>query len=189
MKAILTIFLFLPSLVFAQGYATGFDGSQFEVDPAADCAVQPFRRGDDYWPWGLARPFPWKDIQGTWRAETVNGSYTYFSFAVVRSEKAAKQLRVVQYKNLESCEVMARGVGREYDNQINAQMTSKADGVSFRILMAAFDPKDLAEPVSCTGAVMGMSMIPFGPRTANKPYNMPLVKVSQRATCAPMLDK
>lgn len=175
-------FLFVAVLVL-QSSAWAWPSNYSEIENPCS-KLQP-TKGDDYWPWSLAIPFPWKDIQGIWKAEYENGATSYFSFTIVRRENEVKQLRVVQYLDLSSCEVISRGVGREFDKQINAQMNSK-NNMTFRILMAAFDAKSLpSNELSCSGPVMAMSLIPFGHGFLNRTYNMPLFKVANRTTCRP----
>lgn len=180
MKAMLRILIVAALMLQSSAWAQ----PNYYDDENPCSKLQPYK-GDDYWPWSLAIPFPWNDIQGLWKAEYENGSTSYFSFTVVRREKEVKQIKVVQYLDLNKCEVLARGVGREYDKQINAQMIS-ANNMTFRLLMAAFDASSLPkQQQTCSGSVMAMSLIPFGHGFLNKAYNMPLFKVANRTTCKP----
>lgn len=184
MKAMLRILFVLVFLLQTSAWAE----SNF-MDEENPCSkIQPYK-GDEYWPWSLAIPFPWKDIQGLWKAEFENGATSYFSLTVVRRDREVKQLKVVQYLDLDNCEVLARGVGREYDKQINAQMIS-SNNLTFRLLMAAFDANSLPkQQQACSGSVVAMSLIPFTHGFLNKAYNMPLFKVANRTTCKPLSMK
>lgn len=115
--------------------------------------------GDSWvpWPWGLEAPFPWKDIQGTWRVEDDN-FVTYFSLKVVR-EKTSKgrQLVVRQMDADGNCKIIATGVGYEAENIIRAQMTGKSG--PFRVSLRAFDTEDSPIPPKKSKFVMDQVMV------------------------------
>jgi hypothetical protein len=96
------------------------------------------------WPWTLARPFPWADIKGLWKAES-STMVTYFAFKVVREKTTGiKQLYVKQFDG-DTCQTIASGVGIERNQKVLAQMTSKS-GMVYRVQLTAFDEKDSPRP-------------------------------------------
>lgn len=98
--------------------------------------------GDSWvpWPFGFEVPFPWSDIQGTWRVQQ-GGYVTYFSFKVVR-EKTSKgrQLVVRQMDSDQNCKFVATGVGYESEKIIRAQMSGKSG--TYRLTLRAFKMDD-----------------------------------------------
>lgn len=163
--------------------------------------------GVDYFPWSLARPFPWKDIQGIWSSE-FNEVTTYFSFRVVRVGTNGKQLRIVRYNDLTSCFVLAKGTGHESNNQVNAQLVG-AEGRAFRMAVGSFNSEDLPKDLKCDSPVMGMRLSNFvnmGNRKFSNPHistgtmnapekvkfdlmSSPIYKISDKTSCKQLLDK
>ncbi|UXR65894.1 hypothetical protein EZJ49_06485 [Bdellovibrio bacteriovorus] len=96
------------------------------------------------WPFHLAQPFPWQDIQGIWKVE--QGDYvSYFALKVVRQKSTGvRQLQVKQFDG-ETCKVLATGVGHENHLKVLAQMTSKG-GAIYRVQMTAISQKDSPVP-------------------------------------------
>lgn len=158
--------------------------------------------GVDYFPWSLARPFPWKDIPGIWSAE-FNGIDTYFSFRVVRVGSTGRQIRIVMYDNLISCATLAKGIGHESNNQLNAQLVG-VDKRAFKLSVGAFDSTDLPMDMKCDSMVMGMRLSNFV-ETENKTLNSitklkrapnaaklmsaPIYKVSNKTVCKQVIDQ
>lgn len=94
--------------------------------------------GDSWvpWPFGFEAPFPWGDIQGTWRVQQ-GGYVTYFSFKVVRERTSkGRQLVVRQMDADQNCKFVATGVGYESENIIRAQMSGKSG--TYRVTLRAF---------------------------------------------------
>lgn len=116
---------------------TSFAEAEEHVMPASDDRWVP-------WPWTLAQPFPWADIQGLWKVE--QGDFTsYFAFKVVREKTTGlRQLQVKQFDG-DTCKVIATGVGIERNQKVLAQMTSKG-GTTYRVQLTAFSEKDSPIP-------------------------------------------
>ncbi|MDG0815105.1 hypothetical protein [Bdellovibrio svalbardensis] len=96
-------------------------------------------------PWNFknAQPFPWSDIQGTWKVEQ-DSFISYFSFKVIQQKNGVRQLKVKQYDG-ESCRLLATGVGIEKGQLVYAQMTSKS-GKIYRVSLTAFKRSDSPQP-------------------------------------------
>lgn len=138
----------------------------------------------DHFPWSLAKPFPWNDIQGTWVADD-NGAPMYFTFRIVRTAATVRQLVVVQYRDLKSCDIVAKGVGRQSYNQVRAQLVSR-QGEVFRMSLASFHASDLPVGMRCGPEMMGMSLftkedIQYG--TEEELIETPVFKVSASSVC------
>lgn len=123
----------------------GFKASADNFSSVVDEHVMP--ASDDRWvpwPWSLAQPFPWGDIQGLWKVE--QGDFvSYFAFKVVREKSTGiRQLEVKQYDG-DTCRVLATGVGIERNQKVLAQMTSRG-GITYRVQLTSFNEKDSPIP-------------------------------------------
>lgn len=132
--------ILLAALIVFSGFTSFANavGAQDEhVMPASDDRWVP-------WPWSLATPFPWGDIQGFWKVE--QGDFTsYFAFKVVREKSTGiRQLQVKQFDG-DTCRVIATGVGIERNEKVLAQMTSKG-GTTYRVQLTSFNEKDAPIP-------------------------------------------
>lgn len=150
--------------------------------PATATATAPERTlfpggGDHPWPWSLALPFPWDDIQGVWTLD-VNNKTIYYSIRRLQ----AKRLVINQF-DLSTCNVVASGPGLERANTVVAQMSQPSTRQVYRVTLYAFDPKDSPEPPKMNGRfdpgpIMVARINPLsspGPEIASQ-----LVKISSR---------
>lgn len=113
------------------------------------------------WPWSLAQPFPWTDIQGLWKVE--QGDFTsYFALKLVRQKSTgARQLQVKQFDG-DTCRVLATGVAIERSQKVLAQMTSRA-GMTYRVQLTAFKEKDSPiPPLKSNFPVQGVMVLSMG---------------------------
>lgn len=139
------------------------------------------------WPWALALPFPWSDIQGVWKAQ--DGDFvSYFSFKVVCRNSECNcynsgsicQLQVRQY-DATNCRILAKGVGVESTHKVLAQMTSKT-GLIYRVDLTAFSEKDSPlPPLKSEVPIPGVMVLSMGALNVTDPddmVNMQIMKVS-----------
>lgn len=124
----------------------------FLMSTGASAAVYGADHGDireinDYrpvpWPWSLAAPFPWRDIQGMWKVEQ-DGFVSYFALKVVNVKPSGDRQLVVRQIDGYSCKVIATGVGFETKQSVKAQMTDD-EGHTYRVSLTAFNAEDAAE--------------------------------------------
>ena len=132
------------------------------------------------WPWTLAQPFPWGDIQGFWKVEQ-NEFVSYFAFKVVREKSTGiRQLQVTQYDG-ETCRVISTGVGIERNQKVLAQMTSRG-GITYRVQLTSFDEKDSPIPPLRSNipvpSVMVLSMGTLDAQGLDNMYHMQIAKIS-----------
>lgn len=120
--------------------------------------------GDDrwtHWPWRLAQPIPWNDIQGIWKIEGSGESVSYFSFKKIYGKN--NDLHQISLKQIdpESCKVIGSGVGIEKGSFIYAQITNE-DGAIFRLNLSAFKCSDSPllpdEKNDCVDSMMVLSI-------------------------------
>lgn len=97
------------------------------------------------WPFGAEQAFPWKDIQGLWKAEGEDFTAMYSLRVVVEKDAG---IRILKIKQLDpnTCKIVAAGVGTEEGMIVRAMMTGK-EGVTFRVTFRAFDIADSPEPL------------------------------------------
>ncbi|XGC80701.1 hypothetical protein ACES2L_15360 [Bdellovibrio bacteriovorus] len=136
------------------------------------------------WPWSLAQPFPWQDIQGLWKVEQ-DEFVSYFALKVVRQKSTGlRQLQVKQYDG-ETCRLLATGVGIENKQKVLAQMTSKA-GTTYRVQLTAFKESDSPiPPLKGRVAVQGVMVLSMGALDNKGPeemVHMQIMKVSAYLT-------
>lgn len=160
---------------------TGITASANTCESAVDEHVMP--ASDDRWvpwPWTLAQPFPWGDIQGLWKVE--QGDFvSYFAFKVVREKSTGlRQLQVKQYDG-DSCRIIATGVGIERNQKVLAQMTSRG-GITYRVQLTSFDQKDSPIPPLRSNvpvpSVMVLSMGTLDVQGLEGMMHMQIMKVS-----------
>lgn len=128
------------------------------------------------WPWALALPFPWTDIQGLWKAE--DGEFvSYFAFKVVcgkadcNCEETMCQLKVKQY-DATTCRTLASGVGIESTHKVLAQMTAKS-GLIYRVDLTSFSETDSPlPPLKSEFPIHGVMVLSMGGLDATSPEEM-----------------
>ncbi|MBO9666769.1 MAG: hypothetical protein J7501_08125 [Bdellovibrio sp.] len=125
---------------------------------ASDESIMP--TNDDRWttwPWSLAQPFPWEDIQGLWKVET--GDYvSYFAFKVVKQKTSGgRQLEVKQIDGT-TRKVLATGPGFETGQMVLAQMTS-CGGSTYRVRLTSFKPENSPQPPLMSNLYKGSVMV------------------------------
>lgn len=133
-----------------------------------------------HWPWSSRQPFPWSDLQGTWKVEK-DDYVSYFIFRVVQVKAGVKQVQIRQIDGI-SCRVIASGVGLEKGSLVYAQMTSRA-GKVYRLNLSAFKRTDDLPQVPLQGNVytddvMVLSMGEFSNDDLEDMVHMQIVKVS-----------
>lgn len=159
------------------GVALANTGDEEHIMPASDDRWVP-------WPFHLAQPFPWQDIQGLWKVE--QGDYiSYFALKVVRQKSTGiRQLQVKQFDG-ETCRVLANGVGIERNQKVLAQMTSRG-GITYRVQLTAFNQKDSPMPPLRgnlpVDEVMVLSIGALEPRGPEEMVHMQIMKVSSALT-------
>ena len=152
-------------------------GIEEHVMPASDDRWVP-------WPFHLAQPFPWQDIQGMWKVE--QGEFTsYFSLKVVREKSTGvRQLQVKQYDG-DNCRIIATGVALERNQKVLAQMTVKG-GDTYRFQLTAFSEKDSPlPPLKGNLATQGVLVLSMGPLNDQQPLEMihlQIAKISDHLT-------
>lgn len=161
-----------------------FSGAAYSISAAASTQLTMHAGQNDdrwtHWPWRLAQPIPWGDIQGGWKVE--DGEYvSYFTFRkIYRQSNQVRQISVKQI-DPQGCQVIARGVGIEKGAFIYAQMTS-SDGGIYRLNLSAFkcsdSPLSPEEKKDCADSMMVLSMGELSAQNLDQMIHMRIIKVS-----------
>lgn len=121
------------------------------------------RDGVDPWPWAIAQPFPWDNIQGFWKLGDDEGTYLK---AVVSSQTAndIKLLKITVYRDGVCSKPFAQGKGYINVAEKNVVQTIMSDQFySYRFKLGLFAMRDLDNSlVRCNRRIMGASMQVIG---------------------------
>jgi hypothetical protein len=144
-----------------------------------------------HWPWRLAQPIPWSDIQGIWKVE--DGDYvSYFTFRKIY--RAGSDVRQISVRQIDpsGCQVVARGVGIEKGSFIYSQMTSE-DGGIYRLNLSVFkcadSPLSTMEQQKCSDSMVVLSMGELSAQNLDQMIHMRIMKVSSDLTQNVCLNK
>ena len=143
-------------------------------------------------PWAQELPFTWSTAQGVWTVGTGSGvvnSYFYIRVTTDKFNKSVKFLSITE-KEAGTCSTVATGFGtEENDKRIVAEMKyvdpSKA---RYRMMLRLYDPEAVPQGKGVQpfkGKVMVLTVMP---KSSNKTYNYPMVKISDRTEypCKPV---
>ena len=142
-------------------------------------------------PWAQELPFTWTTAQGVWTVGTGKAISSYFYIRVTTDKynKSVKFLSITE-KEAGTCSVVATGFGtEENDKRIVAEMKyvdpSKA---RYSMMLRLYDPKAVPQGQGVQpfkGKVMVLTVMP---KSSNKTFNYPMVKISDRTEypCKPI---
>lgn len=147
--------------------------------------------GGDAWPWSVAQPFPWDNIEGFWKIG--EDSSIYLNAQILSSNHNRKILSLSIHKDSVCSKTYAKGTGYIDIAEKNVVRALVVDGVyKYQLKIAMFDIRDVAWFYNCEQNVMGISMQLIGrvrrPRSQvppiispndNEAHNIMLKKVSQ----------
>ncbi len=146
----IAILLTLPMISFAQTCAgdTSVLGGE-HVDP---------------WPWAVAKPFPWDNVEGFWKLGDDEGTYLK---AVVSSKTVddIKLLKITVYRDGVCSRPAAQGKGYINIAEKNVVQTIMSDQFfSYRFKLGMFDLRDVADNLAprCNRRIMAASMQVIG---------------------------
>jgi|GEM_PF-6166372 len=124
-------------------------------------------------PWGMEQPFPWKSVDGLWRATIVqkNEIVSNFEFKVVREEATGVRQLSIREVNLDTGVVVAEGVGRQKGEAVEAQMTTK-QGVVYLVKIGSFNTKDYPVKVDPNQYVTNNSILLMSAALLDHPFSM-----------------
>ncbi|OFZ28380.1 MAG: hypothetical protein A2622_04575 [Bdellovibrionales bacterium RIFCSPHIGHO2_01_FULL_40_29] len=128
---------------------------------AQSCNIK-LQGGIDTWPWQVAQPFPWNNIQGVWKLDSETDSY--FKMRVTGQNKKGKILNITKY-TIENCNrPIATGVGfvDSFEKNIVRGIISDKT-LRYQMTLGFFNPKQLAEDSPlCEDQVLAASIEVIG---------------------------
>ena len=128
----------------------------------SQCSIK-IQGGVDGFPWSIARPFPWTDIQGIWKLKDGVVPY-YLKAKIIRTTTNRKTLKLMIVSDGDCSRPVATGVGFIDFSEKNVVRAIISDGMSkYQMKLALFNIKDLAENAQgCDEDVMAASLQVLG---------------------------
>lgn len=153
-------------LVFVMSFAS-ISYAGFEDDFTCDTTVA----GGDVWPWCVALPFPWEEIEGYWRLG--NDKQSYLQARLERAaegvESGRKILKIYLHNDGICSKAYAVGTGSIYPSEKNVMQGLVSSYLyRYQLKIALFDSRDLEGYSGDQPSVMGMSVWVIG-ETERKP--------------------
>lgn len=119
--------------------------------------------GADGFPWSVAKPFPWADIQGVWKLR--DGALPYYLKAKVIRTTSNRKILSLSVISVGSCSrPIAQGLGYVDFSERNVVRAIMNDGISkYQMKVASFDVRDLEiDSSSCGDNVVVALIQPIG---------------------------
>lgn len=169
MKSFLTFLLFL-SLISIDAFASGFTDGGSDTQ----CSLAQ-TQGGDAWPWSVAQPFPWNNIEGYWKLGDQDDT-SYVKAVVTSTTNKRKILKLSAYTDGFCSKPIAKGTGYIDATEKNVVRSLLSDGVyRYQLMMGMFDMRDLTGKMTCTENVIAVSMQVIGrAKKAGEPNLGPL---------------
>ncbi|MFZ3229846.1 MAG: hypothetical protein WA160_06555 [Pseudobdellovibrio sp.] len=116
---------------------------------AYSCDIK-IQGGIDTWPWAVAQPFPWNNIQGIWQLNT-DLADTYFKIRIGISDSQRKVLIISKIVGGNCSKPVAKGVGFVSSNEKNVIHAVIADDqLRYQLKLAVFNPQDISSSLIYT---------------------------------------
>lgn len=116
--------------------------SSGDVSAWQECNAK-IQGGADGFPWSVAKPFPWADIQGVWKLRD-NGNPAFLKAKVIRTTSNRKILSLSVIGEGNCAKPLAQGIGYVDFSERNVVRAIMNDGVSkYQMKLASFDVRDL----------------------------------------------
>lgn len=114
--------------------------------------------GVDAWPWSVAQPFPWSNIEGFWQIGETKGSF--IRARVLSSNPSRKILSVSLYDDGLCEKPYARGTGYIDATERNVVRALISDGIyKYQLKLGLFNTEDVnADNLTCGKSIMAISM-------------------------------
>ena len=133
-----------------------FNLTSFAAASLCDGNSQTMGGGVDVWPWSVAKPFPWDNIQGYWKLGNNNDSY--IKARVLSTTKNRKILSLQLFGEGICSKPYAKGTGYVDVSEKNVVRAILSDGVyKYQLKLGMFDPRDV-DSRACGQNIMAASM-------------------------------
>lgn len=159
-------------LIILFGAVLGFSSLTQAGSGANSCAGTTTQGGVDIWPWWVAQPFPWDNIEGYWKLG--DDGLSYLSAHVLSSTKNRKILSLAVLGEGLCSKPYAKGTGYIDATEKNVVRALVSDGTyKYQLKLALFDSRDVVGFNDCNQNIMGASMQIIG-RARNPRDRKPL---------------
>lgn len=130
--------------------------------------------GGDAWPWSIAKPFPWDNIQGYWKLGDDN--YSYLSAKVLSTTNSRKILSLSVLDDGVCSKPYAKGTGYIDVTEKNVVRALVTDGIyKYQLKLGMFDSRDIIGFNSCSTNIVALSIqVIARVKKANEPIAGPL---------------
>ncbi len=124
-----------------------------------DCSAARILGGVDTFPWSVAQPFPWSDIQGVWKLKEGLVPF-YLKAKVIRTTSNRKILNLSIVSESNCTRPIAQGVGYIDLAERNVVRAMMNDGASrYQMKLASFDARDLEmDAYTCGDNILAASL-------------------------------
>ncbi len=113
--------------------------------------------GGDAWPWSIAKPFPWDNIQGYWKLGDDDHSYLVAKILSTTDSRKILSLSVLDHGVCSR--PYAKGTGYVDVTEKNVVRALVNDGVfKYQVKLGMFDSRDLIGQNSCSANIMALSI-------------------------------
>lgn len=135
-----------------------------DIGFAQECNAKIKGGGADGFPWSIAQPFPWANIQGVWKLRDGENPF-YLKAKVIRTTSHRKILSLSVISEGNCAKPIAQGLGYVDFSERNVVRSIMNDGISkYQIKLASFDVRDLEMDNYTCGeeSVIAASIQPIG---------------------------
>lgn len=150
----------LKCLVVATAMLSGAMSFSATLQRVEECSAK-IQGGVDVFPWSVARPFPWNDIQGVWEVKGNSSDVQIYMKARVSSTIGNKKILNISIIEEGNCgQPLAKGTGFIDYNDPNVVRSMVNDGTyRYQLRMALFNSKDLSiDSMACGDHVLAASI-------------------------------
>jgi hypothetical protein len=149
---------------YSSSFATSSPSVSGNIDAAQECSAKIKGGGVDGFPWSIAQPFPWSDIQGVWKLRDGVNPF-YLKAKVIRTTSNRKILSLSVITEGNCAKPIAQGLGYVDFSERNVVRAIMNDGsAKYQIKIASFDVRDLEMDAYTCGEehVVAASIQPIG---------------------------
>ncbi len=147
-RCTISLLICFSATTYATAYATA---------SANTCFDNGIQGGVDIWPWSVARPFPWGNIEGYWKLG--DDQTTYLSAQVLSSTNKRKILSLNIHKDGFCSKPYAKGAGYIDATEKNVVRALLSDGTyKYQLKLAMFDGRDIIGFRECGQNIVGASL-------------------------------
>lgn len=121
------------------------------------CSHSKIQDGVDIWPWSVAQPFPWDNIQGYWQLG--DDQFSFLRAEVVNPTNKRKKILSLSIHDGGPCSApIAKGTGYIHIAEKNVVVALITDGVyQYRLKIAKFNSSDITGLDGCPQNIVGVT--------------------------------